>query len=37
MSDQDFPILPSTKVAALLGRYPELEDILIELAPRLRS
>jgi len=33
VSDQDFPILPSTKVAALLDRYPELENILIGLAP----
>lgn len=33
MSDSDFPILPSTKVAALLDRYPELEDVLIALAP----
>jgi hypothetical protein len=33
MSDNDFPILPSTKVAALLDRYPELEDVLIGLAP----
>jgi hypothetical protein len=30
--DLGFPILPSTKVAALLDRYPELEDILIGLA-----
>ena len=29
----DFPILPSTKVGALLDRFPELEDILIGLAP----
>jgi hypothetical protein len=29
----DFPILPSTKVGALLERYPELEDVLIGLAP----
>jgi uncharacterized protein DUF1858 len=29
----NFPILPSTKVGALLDRYPELEDILIGLAP----
>lgn len=28
-----FPILPSTKVAALLDQYPEVEDILISLAP----
>ena len=33
MSERDFPILPSTKVAALLDRYPELEDVLIALAP----
>jgi TusA-related sulfurtransferase len=31
--DRGFPILPSTKVAALLDRYPELEDVLIGLAP----
>jgi Domain of unknown function (DUF1858) len=29
----DFPILPSTKVGALLDRYPELEEVLIGLAP----
>jgi hypothetical protein len=29
----DFPILPSTKIGALLDRYPELEGILIGLAP----
>jgi hypothetical protein len=28
-----FPILPSTKVATLLDQYPEIEDILISLAP----
>ena len=33
MANHDFPILPSTKVAALLERYPELEDVLIGLAP----
>jgi hypothetical protein len=33
MPDTDFPILPSTKVAALLERYPELEAVLIGLAP----
>ena len=32
-----FPILPSTKVGALLDRYPELEDILIGLAPPFRK
>src|ERR1700693_259222 len=30
---KDIPILPATKVAALLDRYPELEDVLIALAP----
>jgi len=33
MPGPDIPILPSTKVAALLDRYPELEDILIGMAP----
>jgi hypothetical protein len=33
LSDPELPILPSTKVAALLDRYPELEDVLIALAP----
>ena len=33
MTERDFPILPSTKVAALLDHYPELEDVLIGLAP----
>jgi hypothetical protein len=33
LPDADFPILPSTKVAALLDRYPQLEDVLISLAP----
>jgi hypothetical protein len=33
VANHDFPILPSTKVAALLERYPELEDVLIGLAP----
>jgi hypothetical protein len=33
VSSYDFPILPSTNVGALLERYPELEDVLIELAP----
>ena len=28
-----FPILPSTKVAALLDQYPQVEDILVGLAP----
>jgi len=32
-TSHDFPILPSTKVAALLDRYPQLEEVLIELAP----
>jgi hypothetical protein len=33
MTTDDFPIEPSTKVASLLDRYPELEDVLIEMAP----
>lgn len=33
MPANDFPILPTTKVAALLDRYPELDDVLIRLAP----
>lgn len=33
MPQYEFPILPSTKVGALLDRYPELEGILIGLAP----
>jgi hypothetical protein len=33
MPADDFPIEPSTKVAALLDRYPELEGVLIAMAP----
>ncbi len=33
MSADDFRIEPSTKIAALLDRYPELENVLIEMAP----
>jgi len=33
MSDKPLQIQPSTKVAQLLEAYPELEDILIDLAP----
>jgi hypothetical protein len=33
MRNGDVPILPSTKVGTLLDRYPELEEILISLAP----
>jgi hypothetical protein len=29
----EFPILPSTKIAALLDHFPELEEVLISLAP----
>jgi len=36
-TSHDFPILPSTKVAALLDRYPQLEEILIGLAPPFRK
>jgi TusA-related sulfurtransferase len=31
--ESGFPILPSTKIAALLDHFPELEDVLIGLAP----
>jgi hypothetical protein len=31
--ERGFPILPSTKAAALLDQYPEVEDLLIGLAP----
>lgn len=33
MSGPDYPIDPSTKIGALLDRYPELEDVLIGMAP----
>jgi hypothetical protein len=33
MSDQSLEIHPSTKVAQLLDAYPELEDVLIRMAP----
>jgi hypothetical protein len=33
MADEPLQILPSTKVAQLLDAYPELEDVLIEMAP----
>jgi hypothetical protein len=33
MPTDDFLILPTTKIAALLDHYPELEDVLIGLAP----
>ena len=33
MPHDELPILPSTKVGPLLDRYPQLEDILIGLAP----
>lgn len=33
MSEYDLPIMSSTKVGALLDRYPELEDVLIGIAP----
>ena len=35
--ESEFPILPSTKVAALLDHFPELEDVLIGLAPPFRK
>ena len=33
MQENDFPIESSTKVSELLDRYPQLEELLIELAP----
>jgi hypothetical protein len=33
LSEKELSITPSTKVAALLDRYPELEDVLIGIAP----
>ena len=33
MSDESLEIRPSTKVAQLLDAYPELEDVLIRMAP----
>lgn len=33
MSEKELPIIPSTKVATLLDRYPEIEDVLIGIAP----
>ena len=33
MANDVLPILPSTKVAALLAHYPQLEDVLIGIAP----
>ena len=33
MTNSDSPITPSTKVGALLDRYPELEEVLIGIAP----
>ncbi len=37
MPASDFPILPSTRVGVLLDHYPQLEDILIALAPPFRK
>lgn len=33
----ELPILPSTRVGTLLDRYPQLEDVLIALAPPFRK
>ncbi len=33
MPDRDSPIMPSTKVGAMLDEYPELEEVLIGIAP----
>jgi hypothetical protein len=37
MSQEDREITPSTKVADLLAQYPELEDVLIGMAPPFRK
>ena len=37
MTGDNFPIESSTKVAALLDQYPELEGVLIEMAPRFKK
>lgn len=37
MADNESPILPSTKVAELLDRYSEVEELLIGLAPPFRK
>ena len=37
MTEDQLPIMPSTKVAALLDRYPQLEDVLIGMAPPFRK
>jgi Domain of unknown function (DUF1858) len=37
MPESGFPILPSTKIAALLDHFPELEDLLVGLAPPFRK
>lgn len=33
----DLPILPSTSIGDLLERYPELEDVIIGMAPAFRK
>ncbi len=33
LMNEELPITAETKVAALLARYPELEDVLIAMAP----
>jgi len=33
MADEPFQIQPSTKIAQLLDAYPELEEVLIRMAP----
>lgn len=37
MPTPELPILPTTRVAALLDRYPQLEEVLIALAPPFRK
>lgn len=36
-ADSDFQITPETKIAALLDRYPRLENTLLEMAPEFKK
>jgi hypothetical protein len=36
-TNSDFPITPDTKVGALLERYPQLEELLIKIAPEFKK
>jgi len=37
MTESHLPIMPTTKVAALLDHFPQLEDVLIGMAPPFRK